>query len=67
MSTPKGRTRQRAIHVCLSAVEFSKLYELAEEDGISLSTWVRLQIREEHAELVRRKRAELARGEEGGG
>lgn len=53
------RTRPKTAHVAFTTEERQKLEELAAERGITISTWMRLTIRDEHAKLRARRAAEV--------
>lgn len=53
------RTRSNMAHVAFTTEERQQLEELAAERGITISTWMRLQIRDEHSKLRARRAAEV--------
>ncbi len=49
-------TRSKTTNVRMLPAEHSMLHELAEHEGISISEWIRNQVRREHALTFERSR-----------
>ncbi len=49
-------TRSKTTNVRMLPAEHSMLHELAEHEGISISEWIRNQVRREHALTFERPR-----------